>query len=590
MLTMKNIIKIFIAGLMLSLILPSVKGQRAVNDEKLNQARLLLNDYRDASLFRNMNTGAYDPSWESIFRSCFTPDARIVFDVPFKPDSTLKSTESPTIRKYLELVTIDDYVDIIKSGYDTHKITDFSYNFTEIAFDTTNLGKTNKLQFEVRKSFGNNRWSVVSAVSYFIEMELINDQPKITTIRLVDENIARSNVILTFFNPNVEPKDPDYLPVGMVSHIRIEYDETINNRMLIAKTNNEGKVNLGLIPNRASILVDTVIDRDGSRYYISSDWKRAGRKVNSQDVDGFWIPVQPYKWNGFSWSVRWLGGIIGQSENQLANFSSESIFTNSIGHKFGFGIELVKHLNMDDFLKGFGNWFSTDNPDILRHRRTFYLGVGLGISYYQYQYKITSESFDQAPYDYIDRLGTPVEVLVSGTDYTDITSSNGLMLPLFAEIRKVFPDKTKSLQSLSFQTGVNLTVPFETSYVITGSFSRHGLYSQFNPQPITDDPFYNYYTQSNKSVEEISQKNTIVPALMFRLSGYFDFDGNKSDNLFDIGLIVSLPFKSSSPGSENYYLATGNDDFSSLSNSKNKIYNYFLGLSIGYDFIKYSLY
>ncbi|MBE0637193.1 MAG: hypothetical protein IH598_01575 [Bacteroidales bacterium] len=588
---MKNLTKILVAGMILLLVLPSVKGQRAVNDEKLNAARLLLNDYRDASLFRDMNTGAYDPSWESIFRNCFSPDARIVFDVPFKPDSTLRSTELPTIRKYLELVTISDYIDIIKTGYDTHKITDFSFNFTEIAFDTTNLGKTNKLQFEIRKSFGNNRWSVVSAVSYFVEMELINDQPKITAIRLVDENIARSNVILTFFNPNVEPYDPDYLPVGMVSHIRIEYDETINNRKLIAKTNNEGKVNLGLIPNRASILVDTVIDRDGSRYYISSDWKRAGRKVNSQDVDGFWIPVQPYKWNGFSWSVRGLGGMISQSENQLANFSSESTFTNATGYQFGFGIELVKHLNMDDFLNGFGNWFSTNNPDILRHRRNIFLGVGLGISYYQYQYKITSENFEQVGYDYVDRLGTPVEVFVSGTDYTDITASNGLVVPLFAEIRKVFPDKTKSLQALSFQTGINLTVPFETSYDITGSFSRHGIYTAFNPQPITDDPFYNYYTDVDKKIEEISQKNAISPALMFRINGFFNLSGNKSDNLFDIGLLAYFPLKSSSSsGSGNYYIATGNDDFSSVSNSKNKIYNYFIGLSVGYNFIKYSLY
>lgn len=587
---MKNLIKILVASLLILALIPRVHGQRNVSDEKVLQARLLLNDYRDASLFRDMNNGYYDPSWESIFRNCFTADARIVFDIPFRIKQLDENAESQKIKIYNELVTIDDYIETIKSAYNFYFINDFGYSFTEIGMDISNLETTNKLQFEIRKSFDITNWSTGDAGSYIVEMQFIENQPRITAIRLVDENISRSRVSLTFINSTLDESDPGYRLAGMVSYIRLVYDQAISNRNLISKTDGNGHIDLGLIPNHALLKIDTVIDPDGNKYSIPSEWKKVGKKVNAQE-GSFRIPVQPWKWNGFSWSVKGFGGIIGQAENQLTNFSPESKFENEPGYQFGFGIEILKLLNLDEFLDGFGNWFTTTNPNKLKKRRNYFLGAGLGISYYQYQYKIISESFTQNAYTYIDRLGTPAEVVVSGTDYTDITSSNGLMIPLFLEIRKIFPDKTRTLQAFSFQTGVNLTVPFETSYEITGNFSRHGIYNQFNPQPITDDPFYNYYTDVNKAVDEISQNNTISPALMFRINGFFNVSGNKSDNLLDIGLLVSFPFKGSSPsGSGNYYIATGNDDFSSMSNSKNRIYNYFVGVSVGYNFINYRLY
>jgi hypothetical protein len=586
---MKITAKLLIAGLLFMFFLPVAIGQRNINDDKLMKARLLLNDYRDASFFRDMSTGGYDPSWEGIFRNCFVDNAKIVMDVPFRKQQPEPDAEKQTFFKYLEVLSIDDYIETVKSGYHAHKITDFSFSFSETGFDTTGLTKNGALQFEISKTFSNTGWSVSEMRNYIVEIKFVDEKPKITAIRLVDENIARSNVNLTFINSSLNRNDPGYFLTEMVSHINIEFDESVSNRKLIVKTDQSGKIDLGMIPNRASIKIDTVIDNYGYRFSIPADWSLAGKKVNTQPAQGFLVSLQPWKWNGFSWSVRGFGGMISHSANQLSNFSPESNFENEPGFKYGFGLELVKLFSLRQVLNQFGNWFATDDPNKLAYRRNFFVGAGMGISYYQYQYKISGEGFNQNPYNYLDRLGTSVQVLVSGKNYQETTASNGVVLPIFAEFRKVYPNKKQYLQALSLQAGINLVIPFETDYDISGTFSRHGLYEQFNPQPITNDPFYNYYTNSPKTIDQNFEQNLISPSLMFKFSGYFDILGQRSDNLLDVGLLLSFPvdiLKSD----DGFYLATGNDEFSSISNSKNKIYNYFIGLSVGYNFINYRLY
>jgi len=52
-----------------------------------------------------------------------------------------------------------------------------------------------------------------------------------------------------------------------------------------------------------------------------------------------------------------------------------------------------------------------------------------------------------------------------------------------------------------------------------------------------------------------------------------------------------LPFSNSAfTDPEGFYIAGGNDDFNSVSMSKGKIYDLFIGLSIGYNFINYRVY
>lgn len=591
---MKNIHQIILACLLFLIFVHPVNGQNTSNDEKLRKARLLLREYSDASRFKDMNTGGFDPSWEGIFRNCFdTNTRRIVFDVPFRIQQENNVQEPRVFEKYLDLVSLDEYIEIIRDACELYNIADFDFNLIETGFDTTKLSTSNKMQFGIRKTFSNTEWSLSDAVNYIIEIKFISDQPKITAIRQKDENLARTNVMLTFINASLQKNDPGYKPAGIKCTISIEFeDEPLNNRTVINNTDNSGTIYLGLVPLSAIIKVDTITDLDGNKYYFQQDdWKNKGKKVADKQGQGFDVKVQSLRWNGFSWSFRSFGGMISQSENQLKNFSADSDFSNNTGFKYGFGVEMVKHFSLNRLITIFDDSLANDDSRKRTSRQNTFLGVGMGISYYQYQYKITSNAFVQNPYDYNDRLGEPVDILVSGADYNETTSGNGIILPIFTEVRKVFTNNNHYLKALSFQAGINLIFPLETTYEISAEFSRHGLYNQYNPQPITDDTFYNYYSQSGKEIDENFQENPISTALMFRLNGYFDLFGNKSDNLLDVGLLVSFPFSNKSTSeTDEFYISTGNDDFSSMSNSKNKIYNYFIGLSLGYNFINYRLY
>jgi hypothetical protein len=75
---------------------------------------------------------------------------------------------------------------------------------------------------------------------------------------------------------------------------------------------------------------------------------------------------------------------------------------------------------------------------------------------------------------------------------------------------------------------------------------------------------------------------------MLKLNGYIDLSKGKSDNLIDIGLMLALPMKNrSADATGSYFFATGNDEFQSTANAKSKIYSYFLGISVGYNFINF---
>jgi hypothetical protein len=601
MLKMKYRIKIFITGLLLLSFIPQMNGQKGMSDERLRQARLLLSDYRDAAHFSDMYNGGYDPASEDMFRNCFSID-RIVFDVPIRriemnlrnrqnlqqPDLT---QDEQIISIYLQPVTIDEYIETLRSAFDLYQISDFTFNFTEVAWDTTGVSMHNKMLVEVRKSFGNTSWSVSDAINYIFEIRFIDQQPKIAAVRQVDKNIAMTNVSLTFVNSNLQQDDPGYQLSDAVSHIKIEFDERISNRRLIAGTDSVGKIDLGQIPNRALLKVDTVSGLRDQKFAVPADWRLTGIKVSSQPSAGFVVPLSPWKWNGFSWSVRSFAGLVRQSENRLVNFSSVSGFDNELGYKFGFGVEMAKHISLEQISTVFGKWLRTDDPEKMSSRRNTYLGLGAGFSYYQYQYRISAAGFNQNPYNYLDRLDAPVQVVVSGTGYSETISGNGLMLPLFVEFRKNIFTNFSRLKAFSFQTGMNFMIPFETDFDISGSFSRHGVYNQFNPKPITDDPFYNYYTDETKSLESKLTENAVSSSWMFRLSGYIDVSGSRSDNLLDIGLLLMLPFSNSAfTEPEGFYIASENDNFNSVSMSKGKIYDLFIGLSIGYNFINYRVY
>lgn len=573
-------------------------AQKQPGDEKLMKARILMSDYQDAMYFRNMNNGSYDPSWESIFESLFRTNS-IIFDVPFRvsvPGATDLSKELPKsdepviISNYLEQTSIRKYIEIIRTGYSWFNLTNFTYSFIETGFDTLGLGSGNRMQFAYRKTFQNTEWSVRDSRTYIYDIQFFDGQPFITNVRLVEEEMAKTNVVLTFVNSRLRQGEPGYLLSELVGHLRFEFDESIYNSSLRAKTDSLGAISPGLIPNRASIKVDTAFGSSGDRYSIPSDWRTSGYKVSNQPGTGFVVPLMPWTWNGFSWSPRVFAGILLQGKNRLENLTPDSDFKNKPGYKFGAGVEVAKFFNMNQVASLMGNIFSTENYNTLKKRRDMYLGLGSGMYYYEFQYRITSEYFKQLPYWYTDRLETPVIVVVSGSAYDEIVSSSGISVPLFLEFRKNRSKLNQSFRAWSLQAGVNFIIPFETEFKIKGIFSRHGFYEEFNPQPITNDPFYNYYNESLKEIEDNIISAAFLPTWHFRLSGLFKFSGSGRDNLLDVSLLAEMPMRAKTmvdPG--NFFIVAANDEFSSISNSKREIYKYFIGISIGYNFIKYRL-
>lgn len=573
-------------------------GQRTISEDQLHQARLLLNDYREASYFHNAVTGNYDPFWEDVFRRTFNTK-RIIFDVPIRRMSGdepgnqsfgAPSDDHQIIGLFQQMVTIDEYIEAIRTAYHLHDITNFDFTFTEISFDTTGITAGRPMQFLVRKTFDNTDWSVASATNYIVEVGFFGGQPQITAILRSDDEPGSTDVVLTFVNSGLSRNDPGHQLTDIIAHLRLEFDEAIYNSKLIAGADNSGMIKMGLISNRAILKVDTTLNMLGQKFSVPAEWRVAGKMVNTQPPGGFVVPLRPWRWNGFSWSVKGFGGMIGSGNIISAGFSDESNFEIQNGYKFGVGLEVAKHLSIEDVLKFFGNRYATSDAGKLMARRNSYVGIGAGLSWYQFQYSIASRGFSQHRYDYLDRLGTPVSILVMGSSFEETVSSNGVMMPLFAEFRRTIQRSQSRFHGYAIQAGMNLIIPFETSYEFSGEFSRHGFYTQFNPQPVTNDAFYNYYTSSPRSISDKLKVNPLSPAFMLRVNGYFDLSGGRSDNLFDIGVMVLLPAATSGSGATDVFqFATGNDEFNSMSLARDKVYDFFIGLSVGYNFIKYRI-
>jgi hypothetical protein len=592
---MKNRITFTLMAFLLTVV-NIASGQRSISEDRLNQARVLLNDYREASYFRNAATGNYDPMWEDVFRGVFNTQ-RIIFDVPLRnlqaeQTETQKTGNLPDNHHIIDLfqkrVTIDEYIEAIRTAYHLHDINNFAFTFTEISFDTTGITTGRPMQFLVRKTFDHANWSVANATNYIVEVGFFGGQPQITAILRSDDEPGSTDVVLTFVNSGLSRNDPDHQMRDIVAHLRLEFDEAVFNSRLIAGADNAGRISMGLISNRAVLKVDTAINLQGQKFSVPAEWRVAGKLVNTQPPGGFVVPLRPWQWNGFSWSVKGFGGMIGSGDIKSDGFSGESSFGIKNGYKYGFGLEVAKHYSIEQVLKFFGNRYATSDAGKIMARRNSYVGIGAGLSWYQFQYNITSSGFSQQRYDYLDRLGTPVSILVMGSSFEETVSSNGVMLPLFAEFRRTIQRSQSRFHGYAIQAGMNLIIPFETSYEFSGEFSRHGFYTQFNPQPVTNDAFYNYYTGSTRSISDKLKVNPLSPAFMLRVNGYLDVSGGRSDNLLDIGVMVMLPSGTSGSGATNVFqFATGNDEFNSMSQARDKVYDFFIGLSVGYNFIKY---
>lgn len=562
-------------------------GQEKKEQPKLIKARALLNDYRDASMFESASPGKFEPSWESIFRDCFAKDMNIIFDVPVKIKSAINarpgetSENNPLSDEYLKFVSINRYIQLVRSIFVMDTLSKIDYQFVETGADLSKLDSDSTIVFEIEKRFGETRWSKAETGKYLFTVGFdAQGKAKISSIRLSDPGISKNEVILVLDKP--KPKNAkrkksnvDYNK-DIIVKIKIDFDENVYDRSLIEKFDSSGKINLGLLSNRAKLFIDTAYGaKEGEKFSVPDLWKKEGKKVNPPPPGGFKVALRPYKWNGFAFDFHVEGGGIIQSANNLSRFSENSAFTNMTGYGFGAGFSSTKFLNPDDWIKSKNNWIR---------------GFGAGISIHYASFKITGSQFDQNPYKISDRAGDSALVHFSGSAFEESITTYLIKVPVFFEIRNKFPKNFLGMRSFSLQAGANLMLPFQSQYQSSGTFSRIGEYPQYNGQVITDDDFYNYYTARPQEYNGNIQYQTLMAEGMLKLNGFFPFSKQNPNNTLVLGLMFSFPFTmATSAESGQYQINNGEDDYHSLVFSKEKIYDYYFGISVGFNLIKYKV-
>lgn len=555
-------------------------AQEQVNP-KLDAARMLMMDYMDASTFESSSPGEPDAIRESLFKSCFAAPT-VIFDIPVKTSSgnevSGETSDDPVQKDFLKYVTLNRYVNLVRAIFNRYQISRIQYQLIETAMDTSMLGNKNIILFEVEKRFFDTPWSDKSTRRYLFEVSVKDvENPKITAMMVSEPNPVKNDVVLLIDagSLNKAGKQKALYGRNLTARIKIDHEENIYDRTISETFDSTGKINLGMISSRAKVLIDTAYGQSGEKFSIPYDWKNEGKQVNRQPVGGFIIPLKPYRWSGWSISAGIEGGAVIQAGNNLVNFSPASTMGNNTGFAVGAGFTAEKYLNPDNWISSQGNWI---------------YGFGLGASVFYTRFGVTSGQFTQKPYDFVDRSGDTAQIMFAGGSFEENMSTYLLKVPVYATVRKKFSNPLAGLRSVSFNAGANLMVPFQSRFASEGTFSRHGRYEIFNSQVITEDPFYNYYTDQPREYNGDLEYHALMAEGMLRLNGYFRFSRNSPDNSVAVGLVYTFALsRSSSANTGEYMINTGNDEYTSLAFSSDRIYRHYIGISLALNIINYGV-
>ncbi len=541
--------------------------------EKVAQARLLLNDHRDASHFVSTSPGAFDPVWESMFKNCVLAK-NIIFDIPLKTEKF--ASDHPLSTSYLNYVSVDRYLELIRKLYQEFSLSKIDFQYQETGVDLSRLDSDSILVFEIEKRFEESPVFRRDVRKYLLEVSFINDNPKITAVRLNDVPQVKNEVVLVLDMKDVgkrKPQNPKDI-YTIIADLTIDFDEDIYDRKLTEQFDHFGKINLGFLSNRAKVRIDHVYGKNGEKFSIPPDWKSEGKSVNLQPVGGFRVGLKPYIWKGYSITFGLEGGAVLLSKNNTAHFSDDSDFKNHPGFSFGAGAHITRFLNPENWRKNYGSWI---------------YGFGLGLSFHAIQYRVSASQFSQHPYPFTDLVGDSSLVHFAGNQFDEIIQTYAIKIPAYIEIRKKTIPRF-GLRSLSLQAGVNVMIPVQKEYDAEGFFSRFGQYPQYNNQLITDDEFYNYYDKKDKDYSGTVSYNAFQFEGMVKMNAFFKLDNRFPDHSLVVSLVASFPFSRSTSSSPNdYFINTGDDLYYSLAQSRDRIYDYYFGLGVGINFINYKV-
>ena len=541
-------------------------------NEKFKTAEDLLNKYLIASKFEENGQFQINENTRNSFTELFRKDARIIFDVPLSSDASIKSNtkkygnqeryQSPVISIFGKEVSPEMYVATLEK--------EIKGQIAIITLptgrkDISGIDSSGLVVFEIEKSF-QEQDSLTNSVKYLLEIDVSGHKPLITGIRPNKENILKRNVLIQLFN--------DSRAVTKVNTftcvITIEFPESINNTIDTVQSF-DGKIRLEQIANRATLKIIRAHDQEAIDYEIPLEWKGKGKKVSEQPEDGFEVNLLPRLWKGWSYIIDIRGGVFQQGQNNTANFK-EGNFINDPGYRFGGEFLVTKYFNPKKWKQS--NWL-------------FGIGIGATLSY---QWAITrSDSFIQKPYKYKDTSGDPCKIQFSSEGFKETTTRIDIAIPVYIDFRL----RLSGRASMTIQPGVNLILPIQISQTAEGNFSRWGYY-EFNDLPYTEDPVYNYFTNQAKTYADEGLYAFQMEGQL-RLNFLLNVFDKHPDNALVIGLTGSLPIINPtytySQGIvqeyQGYWISTENDDFHSLEYSKAQPYNFFIGLSVGINLVKF---
>ncbi|NCA84220.1 MAG: hypothetical protein EOM83_01455 [Clostridia bacterium] len=546
--------------------------------QKVQSAYDLMDEYKRASSLSSSAETGIDPAWETLFRNCFSTND-IIFDIPFKmPETGTEGGQNPQrLHPFFgNYVSLDRYLNEVRLMMLKNDIPAINAHFFIDGIDTARLEAENKITFSVIRQFSESKWWQSAENAYLVEVSFEGATPAISAIRTHNADFARSEVVITLIDAELR-KRPEHLRKHsnrMYADVTIDFSENIYDRTVTEKTDASDQINLGLIANDAVIRIDSVYNDLDVKYQVADQWRRSGMKVNQQPVGGFRVPIVPYVWYGNAWQIDAGGGMIIPDEVSPDNYSSDSRFNSKPGYSVGAGITYSHFFNAS-------RWRMPGNAMIY--------GAGMGTRFYYTAFKTTSDGFRQNPYPFIDRSGDSCLVLFEGANFEESQTMFMIKIPVFATIRTKAGTGKGVFQGMSLQGGVNFIIPVRATYQANGVFSRSGRYPQYNDQVITNDAFYDYYQNKNNSYSEPLDLHPIMVEAMVRLNGYFKISPKQTNNTFVAGLVFAMPFTSAADAlTEQDFPANSSGDFSSVAYSRKHVYQYYFGISLGYNFIKYT--
>jgi len=542
--------------------------------------------YKDLVLFEN---GITTTSIEE-FQKLFSDTALVVFDIPLldtaqrnleiKPISKDEKTQNQLISLYSKKMPVETYTEMLQLLVKDQNIMKGTNIILEEP-DHKENENDNLFYFKLKKSFFQSNLLVnAGEKNYLATVSIDNDTAWITDI---SENEFPNDLNLRLKLINQNNKEPVDSAFTIIEIENSNKDGKVVERIILKKfTNTEGIINVPNIVNaKSKITIPAISDTSEIDYKLSGDylWMERGMDPNKE----FLIYLLPYQMRAVSATLFISGGMISQTPVSMTNFQSGS-FNEEFSYKMGGGIIV--------------NWFwntkkRTEDPGA----RKALFGLSFGISYSVNKLSTSSNGFMQNKYDHEDVTEQQSKVEYSSTNMTEKNTIPQIGLPLLLDLNlKIGSKGTSLLLGIGAKFNYNLKSTYENS----GAFSRHGYYAINDyTKPITDAPEFNYYNNEDKSYKGDLTLNLWMTEAMMRISSLVPIiDGIGRKYNLEIGLEFTYPISknnryyksaygitSENTAENNYWINTGEDVYHSVIYGNDRMYNYYLGLSVGFNFV-----